>query len=115
MFDGEASALVHRLSYFAFTGEETDGLLVYHRCNTKACVNPEHLRLGSALDQHRNQEAKRTAPRKNAKLTVEQVRSIFTDTRKVNDIAQSHHITRAMVIGIKKGKFWKWLRMGLKP
>lgn len=35
----------HRVSYEAFNGPITEGLVVDHVCNTKRCVNPEHLQL----------------------------------------------------------------------
>ena len=33
----------HRVAYKLWVGELPDGVLVRHKCNVRACVNPEHL------------------------------------------------------------------------
>jgi hypothetical protein len=35
--------LVHRIAYFLYKGELTDGLQIDHLCRNRRCVNPEHL------------------------------------------------------------------------
>lgn len=36
-----------RASYMEYKGPIEDGLMVLHKCNTPACINPEHLYLGT--------------------------------------------------------------------
>jgi hypothetical protein len=43
-WDGQRLVLAHRWSYAHFVGLIPDGLEVDHICDTRACVNPEHLR-----------------------------------------------------------------------
>ncbi len=47
----------HRLSYMIFKGDPT-GWCVLHKCDTPACVNPDHLRLGTLSENARDMAIK---------------------------------------------------------
>jgi hypothetical protein len=64
-FPTGSAYLVHRLAYRFAHGSVPHGRLVLHRCDVRSCVNPDHLFLGSALDNVADMIAKgrRAGPR----------------------------------------------------
>ncbi len=56
-FDG-AYYQTHRLAYWLLVGEIPAGKFVLHRCDVPGCFNPEHLFIGTQLDNMRDMAAK---------------------------------------------------------
>lgn len=48
----------HRAAFAAFIGAIPPGMHVLHKCDVKACCNPEHLFIGTNLDNIRDSQAK---------------------------------------------------------
>lgn len=108
----------HRLSFEWERGLIPPGHVVMHRCDTPACVNPDHLRLGTQIDniadRHTKGRSARTMGRsgeKNscARLTETDVRAIKTrlaNRERVGLIAQSYSVHSSTISQIKAGKNW---------
>ena len=78
----EGIGRAHVLAWEWAFGKVPAGLFVLHKCDNPRCVNPDHLFLGTALDNYRDCEAKgravyppirRGLANGNGKLTDEQV------------------------------------------
>lgn len=111
--DGSAKILAHRFSYKTYVGEVPPGMFVCHRCDNPACVNPEHLFLGTPLDNVIDMHSKCRAivgeNHANSKLTEAQALSILRDVRLHHEVANEYGISRSVVTRIKRGNRWKHL------
>lgn len=80
---GKRTQLAHRVAAQVFLGERIDGLMVCHRCDVPACINPKHLFVGSQSDNMADMRSKRRANRPlgqrngRAKLTDDRAREVF--------------------------------------
>ena len=110
----------HRVSYSIFCGEIPDGLHVLHKCDNRACVNPEHLFLGTNADNQADMDAKGrrvNVPLKGeangaCKLTRAEVIAIRSANSTQRALAAQFGISRSQVHNIRSGRLWKCLEVG---
>lgn len=107
---------VHRLSYEKFTGPIPDGLHVLHRCDNRACCNPEHLFLGTQADNMADRDRKGRQAKgetvHSSKLTerdVLDIRMLIDHSRGQNlkQIGDLYGVTYDAIYCIKVGKTWR--------
>lgn len=112
--DGTAKA--HRVSYELHKGP-TGGLCVLHECDNPACVNPDHLRLGTLKDNARDCVSRgrnfipdnRGSNAKWARLNEEKVRNILTRRVPGTEYARLYGVSKSAVYQIWRGNNWRSL------
>lgn len=97
----------HRAAWITANGPIPDGLWVLHHCDQRDCVNPEHLFLGTLLDNNADRDRK---GRNASKLTAEQVvairrRRAAGETQQ--SIADDFGVSRPLISMIASGKVWR--------
>lgn len=109
----------HRWSYIAFKGEIPDGHDVCHKCDVRACVNPDHLFVGTRSDNIKDAVAKgrmnlraraRGENQHAAKLTEKKVIEILQklrEGRSRRSLAAEYGVSYALIAFIHRGTAWR--------
>lgn len=120
--NGITNSGAHRISWTIANGKISDDcgineICVCHKCDVRACVNPEHLFLGTKADNNRDKETKGRGKHSKgeahplSKLTAEQVikiRQLSTiEGISRRKIAKDFSMSYALICFIISGKRWK--------
>lgn len=104
----------HRISWLLHRGEIPEGRYVCHRCDVPSCVNPDHLFLGTALENKGDCDQKgraryvtrRGEASNKAKLTVEAVLDIRSGTQTSAEYARKYGVTPSTIRYVKRRQSW---------
>lgn len=100
----------HRYSWMLHNGNIPDGMWVLHKCDVPACVNPEHLFLGSCADNVSDRDAKgrQASGERNgsAKLAPQQVDEIRKSVLSQRKLAKIYGVSFGAISKIKTGRYW---------
>lgn len=108
--------VAHRFAYELAVGPVPEGLCVCHRCDNRQCFRPDHLFVGTHLDNALDREAKHRGNQakgervNTAKLTASQVlevRKLADEGHKHTHIARRYSVSNVLVGLIAKRKVWK--------
>lgn len=119
----------HHFSYEQAHGVTSKGLVLMHACDTRRCVRPEHLRVGTQTENIADRDAKgRTARGKrsgaytkpervrrgashgNAKLSeadVRDIRALRAAGSPIAEIARQFSVSRGHISFVVTGRGWK--------
>lgn len=117
----------HQLSWMIYNGEIPDGMFVCHHCDNPACVNPDHLFLGTPQDnvddkmrkgRHKTrvhygkshpQHGTNSKFHKLSDLDVQEIRKLKKDGSTLRFIANKFGVAHGTINSIIQGRKWSWL------
>ena len=107
---GDSVVYAHRYSAVRWANVDSSAAEICHRCDTPACVNPEHLFVGrhadNMADMARKGRSTQGVKHPGAKLGVEQVRQIRAEERRSIEIAAQFGVSRTCVDNIRSRRTW---------
>lgn len=114
----------HRASHMVFNGDIPPGMLVMHSCDTPACVNPKHLKVGTARDNGLDMVKKRRcahdlypgmmAGTKNGRACLTEklvlnIRSEWPNRKSTKDMAKRYGVCLSAIVRAATKKSWRHL------
>jgi hypothetical protein len=108
----------HRMSYRLFVGDIPHGMFVCHHCDVKACINPEHLFIGTAADNMQDAAAKgltvrgdKNGARHHDKLKLsmslaQEIRVRRGAGESLKDLAAAYGVSQSSISMVCCGKRW---------
>lgn len=106
-----------RISYMQFKGDIPDGLWVCHTCDNPGCVNPDHLFLGTHLDNEQDKKRKGRQFRpigenhhlvKLNETLVREIRYRYSHEQITHQaLADEYKVTRECITRLLAKKSWK--------
>lgn len=111
----------HRISWLLHNSEIPKGLIICHSCDNPKCTNPDHLFIGTNLDNNRDKVKKgrgnNGSKHGNSKLTevqVKEIREKFKNGVMIKRIMLDYSISRQTAHDLKYFKIWKHVIIWMK-
>lgn len=106
-----------RVMYEKYKGKIPTGMVVRHKCDNPACINPDHLLIGTQLDNIQDRVDRDRSVKgedvHSATLTEKEVKEIIKlANRPIEELAEKFNTTKNVISKILRGIVWKHLIPG---
>lgn len=118
---GHRESLIHRWSWYIHNGPIPDGMWVLHHCDNPPCCNPDHLFLGTQLDNlkdmiNKGRDTKARGSKiglsKLKEMDVVEIKTLIKSGVKCREIAIKFGVSKRTINYISQGKSWRHVVCG---
>jgi hypothetical protein len=112
---GDNNWLAHRVSWIIHNGPIPEGVCVLHKCDNTLCCRPDHLFLGTQLDNIHDRDKKRRGVQMygekhwKAKLSEKDVAEIraLQDILSTTELSRNYGVTHGQIRFVQNRQSWK--------
>src|SRR5690606_36212504 len=96
---------IHRYTLTITKGEILPGLQIRHLCNNPSCINPDHLEVGTAMDNAQDRKKNKRQRKKAKRLTNEEKQPILCDTEHtIPELAELYDVSYNTICKVRRDR-----------
>lgn len=110
-YKGNCNVKLHRFVHKYANGEDIDGVIVRHTCDTPRCINPDHLKSGTVYDNVLDRDVRlRNGTAKTNPDEVRKIRALYsTGEYTQTELGTLFNLDSRSISYIVLRHTWKWV------